>query len=202
LREDLQGLSGHLSYFIYKGRLPAQKLRFEELSRSELEAGCFTTLTLSDLFKPCEPPAANATSERPSTSERSHESGERDLSEEAPVYSSPPQDLPQPASPSFSSPRDFDQPLTPRTEVDPGTVTLFDTFDTAIDAPGSPPIGFLSPLDNTSARSSTVSLSPRVSERVANNMQDEAEFDYYHKQIMASRDPDDFFPNLVDSNIW
>ncbi|KAL5344409.1 hypothetical protein ACLOAV_010669 [Pseudogymnoascus australis] len=35
LKEDLQGLSDHLSYYIDKGRLPTRKLRFEELPRSE-----------------------------------------------------------------------------------------------------------------------------------------------------------------------
>ncbi|OBT39510.1 hypothetical protein VE00_10393 [Pseudogymnoascus sp. WSF 3629] len=48
----------------------------------------------------------------------------------------------------------------------------------AADTPGSSPAGYLLPLDNTYAMSST----------------DEGEFDYYHKQIMASRDPNyDFF---------
>jgi hypothetical protein len=76
LKDDLQGLSAHLSYFIDNGRLPAQKLYLEELSRSELESGCFKTLSLSDLFKPHEPPAANAPSEGPSTSEGSYEDGD------------------------------------------------------------------------------------------------------------------------------
>jgi hypothetical protein len=203
LRDDLQGLSDHLSYYIDKGRPPAQKLRFEELSRSELESECFKDLSLSDLFKPYEPPAANAPSESPSTSERSHEDGDRALSEEASVYASPPQDLSQPASPSLLSPRDIDEPLTPRTEVDPGAVTLSDSFDTVTDAPGSPPAGFLSPLDNTYAPSSMVSLWPLVREQAASKMvQDDGEFDHYHKHIIASRAPNNEFWVPDNSPVW
>ena len=202
MKDDLQGLSHHLSYFIDHDRLPAQKLRFEELSRSELKSECFKSLSLSDLFKPHEPPAANVPSESPSMSEGSYEDGDRALSEEVSADTSPPQVPSQLASPSLSSPRDIDEPLTPRTEVDPGTVTLSDNFDTATDAPGFPPAGFLSPLENTYAPSSTVSLWPRVGELVADTMQDEGEFDHYHKQIMASRDPNNDFFVTDNSPSW
>ena len=65
LKENLQGLSDHLSYYIDKGRLPTRKLRFEELPRSEVESECFKSLSLSDMFKPLEPPAANAAANDP-----------------------------------------------------------------------------------------------------------------------------------------
>ncbi|OBT82761.1 hypothetical protein VE02_09921 [Pseudogymnoascus sp. 03VT05] len=174
LKEDLQGLSDHLSYYIDKGRLPARKLRFEELSRSGLESECFKSLSLTDMFKPLEPPAANAPAnapcEGPSTSEGSHVEGDCAVPEKVSVDAPLPPDLSLPAS-SSSSLRDGDEPLTPRMEV--RTDSLSGIFDAAADTPGSSPVGYLLPLDNTYAMSST----------------DDGEFDHYHKQIMASRDP-------------
>jgi len=198
LKEDLQGLSDHLSYYIDKGRLPARKLRFEELSRSELESECFKSLSLSDIFKPLGPPVANAPAnapcEGPSTSEGSYE-GDCAVLEKVSVDVSPFPDLSRPASSSSSSLRDVDEPLTPRMDVDSRTDSLPDIFDTAADTPGSSPAGYLLPLDNTYAMSSTISVWPCVDGLVADNiMQDEGEFDHYHKQIMAFRDPNyDFF---------
>lgn len=148
------------------------------------------------MFKPLEPPAANAPAnapcEDPSTSEGSHVEGDCAVPEKVSVDAPPPPDLSLPAS-SSSSLRDGDEPLTPRMEV--RTDSLSGIFDAAADTLGSSPAGYLLPLDNTYAMSSTVSVWPRVDVLVANNiMQDEGEFDHYHKQIMASRDPNcDFF---------
>ncbi|OBT74055.1 hypothetical protein VF21_07830 [Pseudogymnoascus sp. 05NY08] len=128
LKQDIQGLSDHLSYYIDKGRLPLQKLRFEELSRSELESECFKGLSLSDMFKPLEPPAANAPCEGPST-------------EKVSVDAPPPPDLSRPAS-SSSSLRDVDEPLTLRMDVDSRVDSLPGIFDTAADTPGSSPAGY------------------------------------------------------------
>lgn len=119
------------------------------------------------------------------------------------VNASPSQDASQPASPSLSSLQDVDEPLTPRMEVDSRIDTLSDSFDTSTDALGSSPARYSSPLDGIYAMSSTVSLWPGVDVPVANNvMQDEGEFDHYHKQIMASRDPSNDFFVLDDSIVW
>lgn len=59
-KDDFQGLSDQLSYFIDHGTLPAQALRLEQLSRSELESKFLKELSLKDLFRPCEPPAAKS----------------------------------------------------------------------------------------------------------------------------------------------
>ncbi|KFZ20229.1 hypothetical protein V501_00263 [Pseudogymnoascus sp. VKM F-4519 (FW-2642)] len=161
LKQDIQGLSDHLSYYIDKGRLPLQKLRFEELSRSELESECFKSLSLSDMFKPLEPPAANAPCEGPST-------------EKVSVDAPPPPDLSRPAS-SSSSLRDADEPLTPRMDVDSRVDSLPGIFDTAADTPGSSPAGY-----NTF----------------------EGEFEHYHNQVMASRDPKYDFSVPDNSTVW
>ncbi|ELR07183.1 hypothetical protein GMDG_08310 [Pseudogymnoascus destructans 20631-21] len=166
LKQDLQGLSDHLSYYIDKGRLPTRKLRFEELSRSELESECLKSLSLSDMFKTLEPPAANAAAnapcEGPSMSEGSHVEGYYAVTEKVSVYAPPPPDQSRPAFSSSSSLRDVDEPLTPRLDVDSRVDSLPGIFDTAADTPGSSPAGY-----NTF----------------------EGEFEHYHNQVMASRDP-------------
>jgi hypothetical protein len=48
LKDDLQGLSDHLSFFIQYSQLPPRKLQFELLSRDELES-----MPFKELFKPC-----------------------------------------------------------------------------------------------------------------------------------------------------
>ncbi|KFY97780.1 hypothetical protein V500_01919 [Pseudogymnoascus sp. VKM F-4518 (FW-2643)] len=176
LKQDLQGLSDHLSYYIDKGRLPTRKLRFEELSRSELESECFNSLSLSDMFKPLEPPASNAPCEGPSTSEGSHVEGDCAVTENVSIDASPPLDLSRPASSSSLSLQDVDEPLTPRMDVDSTTDSLPNIFDAAADTPVSSPAGYI--------------------------MQDEGEFDHYHKQIMASRGPNNNFSVLDNSTAW
>jgi hypothetical protein len=42
LKDDLQGLSDHLSFFIEYGQLPPRKLQFELLSKDQLESMRFT----------------------------------------------------------------------------------------------------------------------------------------------------------------
>jgi hypothetical protein len=65
---------------------------------------------------------------------------------------------------------------------------------------GSSIAGSLVPLDNTYAMSSDWL---RVDGLVANNiMQDEGEFDHYHKQIMDSRDPNYEFFVPDNSTAW
>ncbi|KFY32041.1 hypothetical protein V493_00579 [Pseudogymnoascus sp. VKM F-4281 (FW-2241)] len=173
LKQDLQGLSDHLTHYIDRGRLSTRKLRFEELSRSELESECFKTLSLSDMFKPLEPPAANAAEnapcEGPSTSEGSHVEGHCAVTEKVSDHASPPPDQSQPASSSSSSLRDVDEPLTPRMDVDSRIDSLSDIFDIAVDTPDSSP-GY-----------STF----------------EGEFEHYHNQVMASRDPNYDFSSTV-----
>ncbi|KFY78642.1 hypothetical protein V499_02245 [Pseudogymnoascus sp. VKM F-103] len=167
LKQDIQGLSDHLSYYIDKGRLPTRKLRFEELSRSELESECFKGLSLSDMFKPLEPPAENAPCESPSGS---HVEGHGDATEKVSAHAPPPPDQSRPASSSSSSLRDVDEPPTPRMDVDSRIDCLPDIFDTAADTPGSSPAGY-----------STY----------------EGEFEHYHNQVMASRDPNYDFSSTV-----
>jgi hypothetical protein len=76
LKDDLQGFSNQLFYYIEYSRLPAQKLRIEEMSRGELESKCFTELSLRALFKPNESPVAKPLNYGPSIREGSPVEGD------------------------------------------------------------------------------------------------------------------------------
>jgi hypothetical protein len=152
LKDDLQGFSNQLSYYIEYSRLPAQKLRIEELSRDELESKCFTELSMRALFKPNESPVAKPPNYGPSIGEGSPVEGGlaglQNLSVD--VYAL--QDLPQdPVSPSTLSSRDAEEPLTAITEVHSVPDTFSDSFDNAAHTPGHSGRELPSKWDNTSA---------------------------------------------------
>lgn len=153
LKNDLQVFSNHLSYYIEYGRLPAQKLQIEELSRDEIQLKCFTEFPLSALFNPNKSAAAMPLNYGPSKKEGLPV--ESDLLGPQTLSISALEDLPrQPVLPWTLSSRYTAEPAT--TEVHSVPDTFSDNFGSAVHTLGHSGREFHARWDNTSVILQTV----------------------------------------------
>jgi hypothetical protein len=165
LREDLQGLSDHLSYYIDYGHLPPEKLRLEFMSRDELGPMRGQEWSLRDVFEPCGLRAAKSLYDDPLTSDGGFPVESDSTTPDSifiDVYRHPnPSQL---TSLSAPSPSDVEEPLTPMAEVAPITevhscaATISGNFDKATDTLGHSLAEYPSNLDNSYVVSSMVTL--------------------------------------------
>lgn len=112
------------------------------------------------MFKPLKPPIVNAPYKGPLTSEGLHVEGNYAMIEKVSINAPPPLDLLRPAS-SSSLLQDVDEPLTLRMDVDSTIDSLLNIFNIAANTRGLSLVEYI--------------------------MYNKGKFNYYYKQIMASR---------------
>jgi hypothetical protein len=164
LKNDLQGFSNHLSYYVEYGRLPAQKLPVEELSRDEIQSKCLRELPLGALFNPNKSPVAVPLNYSPSIKQESPVEGDHLNPQSLSVYAL--QDLPQqPVLPWTLSSKDAEEPPTAITKVHSVPDTFSDSFDNAAHTPGHFGREFHAKWDKTSVIQMVTNWSPLVRTR-------------------------------------